>query len=80
MSLFYSILASGILGVLLLFIAGPFVGGLIAFAIVAGCIFRGLYLLADIHKSLSVSIPKKDVVEEAYEKYLKERDSKKTEQ
>jgi hypothetical protein len=52
--LFLLIILSSILGYVLL-IMGPLVGGILAFGIVVGCIFRGLYLLHDIHKHLSNS-------------------------
>lgn len=70
MYLLLSILLSMILAVILMMM-GPLVGGIIAFGIIAGCIFRGLYLLNDIHKRM---VPKKDKVKEAYEDYLKERE------
>jgi hypothetical protein len=73
MYLLLSIILTGILGFALL-IMGPLVGGVIAFAIVGGCIFRGLYLLEDIHKRLEIIAPKKDKVQEAIDNYLKEKD------
>ncbi|MGP4062500.1 hypothetical protein [Halobacillus sp. H74] len=44
MYLFFSIILSVLLGWLLM-MAGPLLGGIIAFGIVAGCLFRGVYLL-----------------------------------
>jgi hypothetical protein len=73
MYLLLSIVLSAILG-LVLFTMGPLVGGGIAFGIVMGCIFRGLYLLNDIHKSILSTSPKKDKIQQAYENYLKERE------
>lgn len=54
MFLLLLIILSSILGYVLLMM-GPLVGGLLAFGIVVGCIFRGLYLLHEIHKQLSPS-------------------------
>ncbi|BCB02566.1 hypothetical protein [Bacillus sp. KH172YL63] len=52
---------------------GPLIGGIIAFGIIAGCLFRGLYLLNDIHKRISHQLPKEDKVQQAYKTYLEER-------
>ncbi|MFC7063780.1 hypothetical protein [Halobacillus seohaensis] len=52
MYLLLSIILSVVLGYILM-IMGPLVGGIIAFGVVVGCIFRGLYLLNDIHKKIS---------------------------
>lgn len=71
MYLVLSIVLSTILGLVLLF-GGTYLAGIIAFGIVAGCLFRGLYLLNEIRSSLEIS-PKKDKVQVAYENYLKER-------
>lgn len=72
--LFISMLLAGALGAILLML-GPFSAGLIAFAILGGCILRGIYLLEKMNKKLSVLVPdkNKDKVEEAYEKYLEEK-------
>lgn len=75
MYLFLSIVLSAILG-LVLFMMGPFFGGIIAFGIVVGCIFRGLYLLNDIQKRIATISPRKEKVQEAYEFYLTERGRK----
>lgn len=53
---------------------GPLVGGIIAFGIVVGCIYRGLYLLNDIHKRVSTRSLKKDKVQMVYDNYLNESD------
>jgi large-conductance mechanosensitive channel len=76
MYLLLSIILCGILGVILLMM-GPLVGGLIAFAVIAGCIFRGIYLLNDINNRLNTLVPKKDKVQEVYESYLKEKEKEK---
>jgi hypothetical protein len=73
MYLFLSMVLSAILGCVLLMM-GPLAGGIIAFGIIGGCIFRGLYLLNGIHKRISIVSPKKDKVQEAYDNYLKERE------
>ncbi|MFJ7735085.1 hypothetical protein ACIQ2D_01985 [Lysinibacillus sp. NPDC097287] len=73
MYLLLSIFLSMVLAVILLMM-GPLIGGVITFGIIAGCIFRGLYLLNDIHKKVVPLSTKKDKVKEAYEDYLKERD------
>lgn len=54
--------------------AGPVLGGIIAFAIVVGCLFRGLYLLNSINNRLDSIAPHKDKVQDAYDKYLEERE------
>ncbi len=51
---------------------GPIVGGIAAFGIVVGCIFRGLYLLTDIHKRVSNVLLKEDKAQKAYKDYLEE--------
>ena len=72
MYLIISIILSCILG-LLLVMMGPVVGGILAFGIVVGALFRGLYLLHDTHKRISKVLPKPDKVKEAVEDYLKEK-------
>lgn len=74
MYLFLSIILATILGYILLMM-GPLVGGLIAFGIVVGCLFRGMYLLSDIHKKLDMIIPKQDRVDQAIAHYMKEKDA-----
>lgn len=72
-----NLLVSIVLGVLLaiiLIMLGPLVGGILAFGIVAGCIFRGLYLLSEIHKSV-VPAKQKWKPEDVLQKYLEERDN-----
>ncbi|MBM7579688.1 hypothetical protein [Jeotgalibacillus terrae] len=75
MYLTISIILAAILGYLLMMM-GPLIGGLVAFGIVAGCLFRGLYLLNNIHKKLSETYPTLTKAEAAYEKHLKELDRK----
>lgn len=55
---------------------GPIAGGILAFGIIAGTLFRGLYLLNDLHKRLTKDEPKPDPVKEAYADYLKEKENK----
>jgi|GEM_PF-6975809 len=52
MKLFWAIFFSSILGYLLLML-GPLAGEILAFGILFGCVFRGLYLLNDLHKKMS---------------------------
>ncbi|WP_433748054.1 hypothetical protein [Falsibacillus pallidus] len=61
MNLLVSIIFSTILGCILLLVS-PVYGGLIAFGIVAGCLFRGLFLLNEINKKLTKSSRKTDYV------------------
>lgn len=70
MYLLLSIVLSTILGLVLLFL-GTYLAGIIAFGIVVGCLFRGLYLLNEIRNGLEIP-PKKNKVQVAYENYLKE--------
>lgn len=72
MYLILSIILSAVLGYILLMM-GPLVGGIVAFGIIVGCIFRGLYLLNDIHKRISNISPKEDKVQKAYKEYLEEK-------
>ncbi len=72
MYLLLSIILSAVLGYILLMM-GPLVGGIVAFGIVVGCIFRGLYLLSDIHKRISDLSPKEDKVQKAYKEYFQEK-------
>lgn len=73
MNILLSIVLATILGYLLLMM-GPLVGGLIAFGIVLGCLFRGLYLLNDISKRLSKVAPKSNKVKDALDRHLEERE------
>ncbi|VDG97957.1 Uncharacterised protein [Lysinibacillus sphaericus] len=73
MALFGFIVVATILGAIILVFAGPVFGGVLAFGIVVGCLFWGLYMLFDIHKTIHASSPKKDKVQKAYEQYLNER-------
>ncbi|MFL8937306.1 hypothetical protein ACKA06_10950 [Rossellomorea oryzaecorticis] len=71
MYLILSIFLASLLG-LILFVTGPWFGGVLAFGIIAGSLFRGLYLLNDIHKRVSKEMPKPDKAREVYENYLRE--------
>lgn len=72
MYLLISIVLSAILGYILLMM-GPLVGGIVAFGIVVGCLFRGLYLLNDIHKRISNITLKEDKAQKALREYLEEK-------
>jgi hypothetical protein len=63
MYLFLSILLSVILGYLL-FAVGPIIGGILAFGIIAGSLFRGIYLLNDVRKRIAAISPKVGEVRE----------------
>jgi hypothetical protein len=71
--LILSIFLASLLG-LILFVTGPWFGGVLAFGIIAGSLFRGLYLLNDIHRRVSKEMPKPDKAREVYENYLREKD------
>ena len=75
MNLLWLIFLSAILGYLLL-VMGPFIGGILAFAIVVGCLFKGLFLLIDIKKKLSVLIPEAEEIVAKHDtvNYLRDRD------
>lgn len=71
MYLLLSILLAAILGCLLLML-NPLFAGIIAFGIIAGTLFRAFYMLNKINKTL----PRQpDKVTEAYQNYLKDKDS-----
>ncbi|MBN8193285.1 hypothetical protein JI667_14130 [Bacillus sp. NTK074B] len=72
MNIVFWIIMSMMLGYVLLML-GPLAGGIIAFGLVMGTLFRGLYLLNDIHTRLKGMAPRKDRAEEVYEEYLKRR-------
>ncbi|WP_156291866.1 hypothetical protein [Oceanobacillus salinisoli] len=72
MDLLLTIILSAALGYIL-FMMGPLIGGIVAFGIVVGCIFRGLYLLNDIHKRISNISPKENKVQKEYKEYLEEK-------
>jgi len=63
MYLLLSILLSMVLGYLL-FVMGPIVGGIAAFGIIAGSLFRGIYLLNDIRRRLASDAPVEKEVQE----------------
>ncbi|MFD2705401.1 hypothetical protein [Salibacterium lacus] len=69
-----SILLSIVLGCVLLTM-GYVIGGILAFGIIAGSLFRALSLLHDISKRLEKTAPKQDKAKEAYENYLKEKEN-----
>ena len=75
MNLIWLIILSAILGYLLL-VMGPFIGGILAFAIVVGCLFKGLFLLNDIKKKLSVLVPEAEEIVAKHDtvNYLRDRD------
>jgi large-conductance mechanosensitive channel len=72
MNLIVSIVFAIILGVILMML-GPIIGGVLAFGILAGCLFRGVSLLNNINKRLNHIVPETDKVKDAYQNYLKEK-------
>ncbi|KMJ57131.1 hypothetical protein AB685_17090 [Bacillus sp. LL01] len=75
MYLLLAIILTIILGCVSL-LMGPVAGGLLAFGIIAGILLKGLFLLKEIDKRLTKDEPKYDPVKEAYENYMKEKESK----
>lgn len=75
MYLILSVIAATILG-LLIFSFGE-VGMILAFGVIVGCLFRGLYLLNEIEKRIPNRALKRDKVKEAVNQYLVERDANK---
>ena len=73
--LLLSMLVAGLLGTLA--ILGP-IGIYISCVIIVGVIFRSFILINEIHKQV-VPATSNDKVKEAYERYIKERDAKETE-
>ncbi|KQL33639.1 hypothetical protein [Psychrobacillus sp. FJAT-21963] len=75
MKLLLSILLAGLLGILVIFGS---IGIYILCAIIVGVIFRSFILINEIHKQV-VPANSNVRVKEAYERYIKERDEKETE-
>ena len=75
MKLLLSILLAGLLGILVTL--GP-LGIYILYAIIIGVIFRSFILINEVHKQV-VPPNRNDKVKDAYERYIKERDEKETE-
>lgn len=75
MNLIWLIILSMTLGYFL-FIMGPLIGGIIAFGIVVGCLFKGLFLLIDIKKKFSVLVPEAEEIaaKRVTVNYLRDRD------
>lgn len=73
--LLLSILLAGLLGILAFL--GP-IGLYIFCAIIVGVIFRSFILISEVHKQV-VPPNSNDKVKDAYERYIKERDEKETE-
>ena len=72
MNLFLCILAACLLGVLVA--TGP-IGAFVAGVLIVGILFRTCLLIKEIHTQI---VPKKskDKVQDAYERYINERDAK----
>ncbi len=59
--------------------ADPLFAASVGFAIIAGCLFKIIHMLNDLHKHFSIEKPKKESVQEVFDRYLKERDDGKKE-
>ncbi|WP_243299572.1 hypothetical protein [Bacillus litorisediminis] len=68
MLLILSIVLSTFLGFLLLSTMGPIYGGIMAFGIVAGCLFRGVYLLNEINQHILKNPVKKHQIQDYVKK------------
>ncbi|MFJ7825728.1 ATP-dependent Lon protease [Psychrobacillus sp. NPDC096623] len=75
MKLLLSILLAGLLGILAML---GFFGTYMVCAIIVGVIFRSYILINEIHKQV-VPANSNDRVKEVYERYVKEREGKETE-
>ena len=77
LNLLTAILIGMVLGIIIVFL-DPVYGLILGFGILAGCLFRALYLLEEIHKSVSKGYVKPTRVQMAMEEYLRERDQNQT--
>lgn len=75
MGLAISIVLGIILG-FVIFMEGQELGMAVAFGVIAGCLFRILYLLNEINKRLKGEKPKRDKVAAVYEDYLREKQNR----
>jgi hypothetical protein len=59
-----------------LYMMGSIFGGIIAFGIVVGCLFKGLFFLDDVRKKISVLVPEAEEIAAKYDtvNYLRDRD------
>ena len=77
LNLLTAILIGLVLGIIIVFLE-PVYGLILGFGILAGCLFRVLYLLEEIHKRVSKGYVKPTRVQTAMEEYLRERDKNQT--
>ena len=77
LNLLTAILIGIVLGIIIVFL-DPVYGLILGFGILAGCLFRALYLLEEIHKRVSKGYVKPTRVQTAMEEYLRERDKNQT--
>lgn len=70
MNLFLSILLSTLLSIVL-FMIEPIIAAIVLAGIVLGCLFRGLYLVYEIHKKI---VPREDKVKAAVKRHIEERE------
>ena len=77
LNLLTAILIGIVLGIIIVFLE-PVYGLILGVGIIAGCLFRALYLLEEIHKRVSKGYVKPTRVQTAMEEYLSERDKNQT--
>ena len=77
LNLLTAILIGLVLGTIIVFLE-PVYGSILGFGILAGCLFRALYLLEEIYKRVSKGYVKPTRVQTAMEEYLRERDKNQT--
>ena len=77
LNLLTAIFIGMVLGIIIVFLDSVY-GLILGFGIVAGCLFRALYLLEEIHKRVSKGYVKPTRVQKAMEDYLRERDKNQT--
>ena len=73
LNLLTAILIGMVLGIILVFL-DPVYGLILGFGIIAGCLFRAVYLLGEIHKRVSKGYVKPTRVQAAMEEHLREKD------
>lgn len=76
MYLLFVIILFSLLGFTLVSV-DPLLAGIVGFAIIAGCLFKIIHMLNDLHKHFSIEKSKKESVQEEFDRYLKELDDRK---
>lgn len=72
MKLILFILGASFVGYII-FSMGTEIGIIVSFGVVAGCLFRGLYLLTAIRNKLNKLVPDTDKATDAYKSYLENK-------